>query len=109
MLGCMQWLFLIRPARPEMLTEGPTPEEIARVGDHFHYWKELTDKGHALVVGRMQTTDPDTLGLAIFRAPDESAARSIAEADPAVANGVFRMELKPYQVALLGDPGPFRP
>jgi uncharacterized protein YciI len=49
------------------------------------------------------------MGLAIFRAEDEAAAKTIAEADPAVLDGVFTMRLHPYAIALLGDPAAFRP
>jgi uncharacterized protein YciI len=79
------------------------------VGRHFAYWGQLCKEGTALVVGRTQTTGPETMGIAIFRATDAAAARKIAEADPAVVDGVFKMELQPYFVALLGDPEPFRP
>jgi uncharacterized protein YciI len=92
-----------------MLTEGPTPEEISLIQAHFGYWEGLTEQGVALLVGRTQTTDPQTLGLAAFRARDRPAAQAFAEADPAVSGGVFEMELRPYMVALLGDPEPFRP
>lgn len=105
----MQWLFIVQPTRQEMLTSGPTQAEGEAVGRHFAYWKALTDDGTALVVGRTQTAGPDTMGIAIFRAPDEAAALAICEADPAVVAGVFTMRLHPYFVALLGDPEPFRP
>lgn len=100
---------IIRPARSEMLTVGPTPEESDLISGHFHYWKAQVASGSALVVGRTQTSDANTLGLAIFRAEGEAAARRIVDEDPAVQMGVFRAEVFPYRVALLGDPGPFRP
>lgn len=105
----MQWLMILRLKRPEMLTGGPTEDEMSHVGAHFMYWKDLTERGIALLVGRTQTTDPETMGLAVFQSSDEASARAIAEADPAVVNGVFAMELRPYFIALLGEPEPFRP
>ena len=104
-----QWLFVSKLVRAEMLISGPTAEESAAVGLHFSYWKLLTEEGKALVVGRTQTTDPDTMGLAIFLAEDEFEALRIGEDDPAVKAGVFRMQIFPYYVALLGEPDPFRP
>jgi len=92
-----------------MLTAGPTQAEGEAVGKHFEYWGGLVQNGTALVVGRTQTTGPETIGLAIYRTPDEESAREVADADPAVAAGVFTMRLYPYHVALLGDPEPFRP
>lgn len=105
----MQWLFTVKINRAGMLKNGPTQEEAESVGRHFSYWQNLVEKEVALVVGRTQTTDPLTIGIAIFRTETEGEARQIAEADPAVIDGVFRMELRPYKVALLGNPEPFRP
>ena len=53
-----------------------------------------------LMVGRTQTTTPDTIGLAVFLAKDEAEARSIMQSDPAVKEGVMRAELFPYRIAL---------
>ncbi len=105
----MQWLLVLTPGRPDLLTSGPTEAEIAAVGRHFAYWQGLVEAGVALVVGRTQTTGPDTLGLAIFRAETEAEAQEIAKIDPGIVAGVFHFRVMPYQVALLGDPSPFRP
>jgi uncharacterized protein YciI len=104
-----QWLFVVIPTRPEMLSAGLTPEERSSVGRHLAYWEALVADGTAFLVGRTQTKTPDTMGLAIFHAADEAAAKTIAEADPAVQDGVFSMRLHPYAIALLGDPTDFRP
>jgi len=40
-----------------------------------------------ILMGRTQNNDESTFGIAIFEAEDESAARKIMEADPAVAGG----------------------
>jgi len=104
-----QWLFVVRPTRADMLTSGPSDAEASSVGKHFAYWQRLVADEVALVVGRTQTTGPDTMGLAIFRAETEEEASKIAAEDPAVIDGVFSMSLHPYFVAILGSPEPFRP
>ena len=96
-----QFLYLLKPARLGMLTEGPTPEEAETVSRHFAYLSDLTDQGVMILVGRTQNKDESTLGLAIFEAEDETAARKIMENDPAVAGGVMRATLYPYKVALM--------
>lgn len=96
-----EWLYYLKPARLEMLTEGPTPEEDEIVSRHFDYLKKLTDKGVMILFGRTQTADESTFGIAIFEAEDESAARAIMENDPAVKNGVMTATLYPYKVALM--------
>jgi uncharacterized protein YciI len=39
-----------------------------------------------ILVGRTQNNDDATIGIAIFEAQDETAARKIMENDPAVAD-----------------------
>lgn len=84
-----------------MLTQGPTPFEKDVISRHFSYLSDLTDKGVMILVGRTQNNDESTIGIAIFEAVDESAARSLMQNDPAVAEGVMTAELFPYQVALM--------
>lgn len=96
-----QWLYLLKPSRLEMVTDGPTPEESETVSRHFAYLTDLTEKGVMILVGRTQNNDENTLGIAVFEAEDESAARRIMENDPAVRSGVMRADLYPYQIALM--------
>ncbi|MBZ0278949.1 MAG: YciI family protein [Anaerolineae bacterium] len=97
-----QYLYRIQPVRPEMLTEGATPEESAIVSAHFHYLQDLTAKGVVLLAGRTQNTDLSSFGIIIFQAESDEAARQIMHDDPAVQNRVFRAELFPYRIALTG-------
>jgi len=84
-----------------MLTDGSTPEENAIVARHFAYLSDLTEKGVMILMGRTQNNDESTFGICIFEAEDESAARRIMEADPAIVGGVMRAELYPYKIALM--------
>jgi len=96
-----QYLYLLKPARLGMVTEGPTPEEAETLSHHFAYLQDLTDKGVMILVGRTQNSDESTFGIAIFEAEDESAAQMIMETDPVVRAGVMRADLYPYQIALM--------
>lgn len=96
-----EYLYLLRPVRLGLVTEGPTPEEAAIVARHFAYLQDLTERGVMVLVGRTQNNDADTLGLAIFRAESDAAAEAIMRADPAVQNGVMTARLYPYKIALL--------
>jgi uncharacterized protein YciI len=96
-----QWLYYLKPARLEMVTEGSTPEEDEIVSRHFAYLKDLTEKGVMIMLGRTQNNDESTFGIAIFEAEDEAAARTIMENDPAVKNGVMTATLYPYKIALM--------
>ena len=96
-----QWIYVLKPTRLEMLTEGSTPEEEEIVSRHFAYLKDLTEKGVMILMGRTQNNDVSTFGIAIFEAEDEAAARAIMENDPAVKNGVMTATLYPYKMALM--------
>ncbi|MCA0399297.1 MAG: YciI family protein [Proteobacteria bacterium] len=96
-----QFLYVLKAVRQSMLTDGPTVEEHAAIKAHFAYLSDLTAKGVMILVGRTQTAGPETMGLAIFEAEDEEAARAVMLADPAVAQGVMTATLYPYQIALM--------
>lgn len=95
-----QWLYQLKPSRLGMLTEA-TPEETETVSRHFAYLQDLTQKGVMILMGRTLNNDESAFGICIFEAEDESAARMIMEADPAVRAGVMRAVLYPYKIALM--------
>jgi len=94
-----QWMYVVRPTRPEMLVSGPTEAEAATISGHVAYAAKLADEGTLILMGRTQTDTPDTFGIAVFFAESEELARAIMENDPAVVGGVMRAELFPYRVA----------
>jgi len=97
-----EYLYRIQSTRPELLTDGPTPDEAGALEGHFAYLQDLTDRGVVLLAGRTLNTDPSNFGIVIFRAESAAAAQEIMTNDPAVAGGVMTAELFPYRVALLG-------
>jgi uncharacterized protein YciI len=100
-----EYLCVIRPTRIEMLVES-TPEEDEILDQHFAYLKDYTGKGTVLLAGRTLNTDDTALGIIIFRAESDEAARHFVDEDPAVKRGVMRAALYPYRVALLSDTYP---
>ena len=96
-----QFIYVLKPTRLGMLTEGPTPQEVETVSRHFAYFKDLTEKGVMILMGRTQNKDETTFGIAVFEAEDEAAARRIMENDPAILGGVMTATLYPYKIALM--------
>jgi uncharacterized protein YciI len=96
-----QFIYVLKPIRLGMLTEGPTPDEVDTVSRHFAYFQDLTEKGIMILMGRTQNNDESTFGIAVFETEDESAARQIMENDPAVLGGVMTATLYPYKIALM--------
>ena len=105
MMESSLYLYRIQPERAEMLTAGATEQEDKAVARHFEYLQHLTRSGVVLLAGRTLNTDSASFGIVIFRAGSEQAARSIMLADPAVRQGVFRAEIFPFRIALLGAMG----
>lgn len=100
-MATKQWIYRIRPTRPDMLETGPTPEEEAPINSHFEYLKELTEKGIVLLAGRTMNTDESSFGIVIYLADNDAAACAIFHRDPAVKAGVFTGAFFPFSVALI--------
>jgi uncharacterized protein YciI len=47
---------------------------------------------------------PTRFGIVIYRAADASAARALADADPAVRDGIMSAEVFPFRIALQAKP-----
>jgi uncharacterized protein len=96
----MEFCYRIQPARLAMLSEGPTPEEMQAVDDHFQYLLGLHRRGVLTFAGRTTTGDARTFGIAVYFADSEEDARAILESDPAISAGVFEAELFPFKTAI---------
>lgn len=78
-----------------------TKDEQALVGAHFRRLKAALEAGQLILAGRTEEPGDRTMGLVIFKAPDEAAAREFMLADPCVAAGVMTATLHPYGIALM--------
>ena len=77
-----------------------TKDDSAAVDRHFARFKHAIETGELILAGRTMESGDKTFGIAIFQAPDETAARRFMESDPAVVAGVMTAELHPFAVAL---------
>jgi uncharacterized protein len=96
------FLYTLHPTRVAMLTEGATPDEQALAARHWAYSQDLLARGVIVFAGRTLTRDSDSFASVVIRADSADVARSIMEGDPAVAGGLFRARLFPYQPMLMG-------
>ena len=97
------FLYILRPVRLAMLTEGPTAEEQALAGAHWQYSIDLLKRGVLVFGGRTMVRDSSSFAPVVIRAASMEDARAIVEGDPAVAGGVFHAELCPFQPMLMGE------
>ncbi len=100
----LEFLYVIRARRLQMVTEAPTLEEEEILSRHVAYLEDLTEEGIVVLYGRTQNRDESTFGIVVFRARDESEARQIMANDPAVQEGIMQAELYPYRIAMMGRP-----
>jgi uncharacterized protein YciI len=84
------------------LYNGPdwTKEDKAAEQLHFVQFMEEAKSGQLMLAGRTQEPGEKMLGIAIFRASDEAAARAFVKADPLVSAGLMNAELHPFALAL---------
>ena len=97
-----EWIYFLHPPRDDFAAT-MTPAEQETFGRHFAYLQRLLAEGTLVLAG--PTLGPTNTGVAICRAPDESAARAIMEADPTVLEGVVKGELRPFRVSLITGRG----
>jgi uncharacterized protein YciI len=93
-----EWMYFIHPPRANF-AQTMTAEEEAVWGVHFERLQRLLAAGTLVLAG--PTLGEHNTGIAIFEAPDEDAAQAIMEADPVIAGGFARGELRPFRVSLL--------
>ena len=94
------YIYFIQPARPDM-PDSPTPEESAAVAKHFAYLRDLTQRGIVALAG--PATRKPYNGIVVYEAENDDVARQIAESDPAVRAGVFKMQWSTFVPALVRD------
>ena len=97
------WLYILRPLRAAMLSDGPNEDELQIMQAHVQHMQQLLADGTLVLAGRTQYDDMRTMGLVIFRAEDEASARQLMASDPPVSAGIMSAELHPYAVAFLTE------
>ena len=100
------WMYTLKPLRPAIKTEGPTPEEAPIVARHWAYLQELRSSGRLILAGRTLDLGDEGFATVIIHAPSEAAARELMNADPGIQGQVFAAQLHPYQTLLMGSSEP---
>ena len=80
--------------------ESWTRDDKAASDRHFIQFEEAAKSGQLILAGRTQEPGEKMLGVAIFRASDEAAARKFVKSDPLVSAGLMNAELHPFALAL---------
>ena len=92
------WVYFLHPPR-ENFAATMTAAEADVFGEHFAYLERLLADGVLVMAG--PTLGPHNTGIAILETDDEAAAHAIMNADPAIAGGIVRGELREFRVSLL--------
>lgn len=100
------WIYFIHPPR-ENFAATMTEAEVEVWGRHWERIQRLYAEGVIILVG--PTLGPSNTGICVFEAPDETAARAVMDADPTIAEGFAKGELRPMLVSLLRGRDPIPP
>ncbi|MBE2318951.1 hypothetical protein DVA67_023460 [Solirubrobacter sp. CPCC 204708] len=93
-----QWIYFLHPPR-ENFAGTMTDEEQAVWGEHVKLLTQRLEEGSLILAG--PTLGTTNTGICVFEAPDEDAAQAYMQADPAIASGMARGELRGFQAAFL--------
>ena len=93
-----EWVYFIHPPR-ENFAATMTDEEREVWDRHFERLQRMLADGTLILAG--PTLGEVNTGIAVIEAPDEEAARTLMEEDPAIESGIARGELRPFRAALL--------
>ena len=95
-----QFIYVLRLVPRLHADSAWTKEDKAVLERHFVRFQDAAKSGQLILAGRTSEPGDKTLGIAIFEAPDEDAARKFVQEDPAVVGGLMTAELHPFAVAL---------
>jgi uncharacterized protein len=95
-----QFLYVLRLVTRLHDDKAWTPADNEIIGRHFNRLKAATERGQVILAGRTTESGDKTMGLVIFEAADEDAAREFMNTDPAVVGNLMTATLHPYAIAV---------
>ncbi|MDI1461502.1 YciI family protein [Catellatospora sp. KI3] len=93
-----EWIYFIHSPRDDFAAT-MNDDEQAVFGAHFGYLQQLLAQGKLILAG--PTLGTINTGVCVIEAEDEAAATQIMNADPFIASGLTKGELRPFRAALL--------
>ena len=94
-----QFIYFVRPLRPDFSPDNATETEREIVGQHFAYLQKALADGKVILVGRTQ--EEPWVGVCIFEVANRDEANEFLQNDPAVAKDVFHGTVQSYGIALM--------
>ena len=91
------FIYMLRPQSRGLIDE-TTPDEEARLGEHFEYLERALEEGKLILAGPCLDGE---FGVVLFRAGTDDEALEFVQSDPAVRYGLMTAELHPFRVSLL--------
>jgi len=91
------FIYMLRPKSRSLIDE-TTPEEEARLGEHFEYLERALVDGKLILAGPCLDGE---FGVVLLRAATDDEALVFMQRDPAVRHGLMTAELHPFRVSLL--------
>ncbi len=95
-----EWIYFLHPPRDHFAAT-MTDEERAVWAQQFDHLKRRLAEGGALRAG--PTLESVNMGIVVFEASDEVAARQVMESDPVVEGRFARAELRQFRLRCCAD------
>ena len=95
------YLYVLRLAERLRREEAWTEEDTATTRAHFRHLQAATEGATVVLAGRTDEPFDATVGIVVFEATEDDAARSFMASDPAVVAGVMTATLHASSLALL--------
>ena len=97
-----EWIYFLHPPRANFAAT-MTDEERDVWADHFGYLQQLLADDMLILAG--PTLGDVNIGIAVFEAEDEDAARAVMASDPVIISGFATGELRGFRASLLRGRG----
>jgi len=92
------FIYMLRPKSRSLIDE-TTPEEEARLGEHFAYLERALEDGKLILAGPCLDGE---FGVVLFGPATDDEALEFMRSDPAVRHGLMTAELHAFRVSLMG-------
>jgi uncharacterized protein YciI len=92
--------FVAYEVAPDIDFTHMTPQQMGVMKEHGANLMKLRESGVLVTAGRMMQDPKHVHAIAIIRADNETAAKEIAAADPAVRAGIMHVTVEPIELLL---------
>jgi uncharacterized protein YciI len=99
----MEFIYFLTLEERLIPEENWTNSDLDILERHFKHLVRLKEKGRLILAGKTAGQDKDTIGIVILKAKNFEEASQIIGQDPAVKEGIMKVKLQEYNIALFNQ------